>query len=127
MTANVDEPLTSEVLAMAETIIVSPNDRAETFTAAEIDLLVDYVQAGGGLFLVYDPRYATQSLGNLASRLEFAMRAEIQDTRPAASRSVVDLLHGQFLRPSGEPGHCNTRVGSGTAPCASFPMRPRSS
>ncbi|HLE71362.1 MAG TPA: FG-GAP-like repeat-containing protein, partial [Vicinamibacteria bacterium] len=93
VTLNSDEPLTSEALSVADAIVVSGNDRFETFTEQEVDTLLTYVQGGGGLFFVFETRFGSQSLQNLASRLQVGLGSAIQDLRPPTGPSVFQSYY----------------------------------
>jgi hypothetical protein len=93
VTLNSDEPLTSEALSMADAIVVSGNDRFETFTAQEVDTLLAYVQGGGGLFFVFEARFGGQSLSNLASRFGVGLGSAILDLRPPAGPAVFQSYY----------------------------------
>lgn len=93
VTLNSDEPLTSQALSVADAIVVTGNDRFETFTTQEVDTLLAYVQGGGGMFFVIEARFGSQSLQNLASRLQVGLGNSIQDLRPPTGPAVFQSYY----------------------------------
>jgi PKD repeat protein len=110
VTLNSDEPLTAAALSMADAIVVSGNDRAENFSTQEADAILGYVQAGGGLFFVYETRFGGQSLQSLASRLGVTLGVFVQDLRPPTGPTAFQSYYlDNFLEHPIHRGIVSTR------------------